>query len=365
MSTFASPPQGDLLGGILNFIGTQRQMQMVDEQRQRAMATNALLGQQMGLPPNVDAFGVQKFQTGESDLMTADSQRQSAALQRAISQATEQRTAQDFAGRNEFANNVNNYAAQNLGNSTNPMVQIGRQGGMNPYAADLIVKAITGETGNQQQTALQQSLETIRTQGANQRNQDALAAQAQAAALERTNKQADQSRLAGEIAQAYAEAQKTGDFSKVVGFAPELLGSQAFQFLQEGTQTRVSDEKKRQREEEERAKRIEGLGGEGGASAQNANFSPEQLNQIALARIQGSYLNGMAPEAQAATVIRETEGIGPSHLWRAVKQAYPEIYDKVWNQRQKEKAQEEYQKALSRAKNPILDRIFNSALPKG
>lgn len=50
-----APPQGNLLGSILDFIG-QRTAQQVEQ------GTRGYLGAQAGLPENVDPFGVQKYQ---------------------------------------------------------------------------------------------------------------------------------------------------------------------------------------------------------------------------------------------------------------------------------------------------------------
>lgn len=70
-----APPQGNLLGSIQNFIGQRRQMQMLEQDRAREQATMAAINAQMGYGSGVDPFGMQKFETGQSNLETASTQR--------------------------------------------------------------------------------------------------------------------------------------------------------------------------------------------------------------------------------------------------------------------------------------------------
>lgn len=68
-------PQGGLIESIMDFIGEKRKQAEFDRQVQTEMATQAAINAQMGYPSGVDPFGMQKFATGESNLKTAETNR--------------------------------------------------------------------------------------------------------------------------------------------------------------------------------------------------------------------------------------------------------------------------------------------------
>lgn len=131
-----SPPQGNLLGSIMDFIAQSRTLQQQG-------ATNQLLNSQANLPYNVDPFEVQKYQ-GEGMRQQVMGDQNARAQQQQDWQGQDRQQSQQSS-----AALVNGYL-QNPQYAGDPMLGPLLNSGGTPTVADAVLKILGGDRTQQQ-----------------------------------------------------------------------------------------------------------------------------------------------------------------------------------------------------------------------
>jgi hypothetical protein len=126
-----APPQGNLLGSLMDFVVQSRALQQQG-------ATNQYLNQQQGLPTNVDPSAIQNFQ-GEGQ------RQQIAGAANSRAQQDQDWRGQDRSDARGSAANIVNSFLQNPEYANDPMVGPMLRSGNNPTVADQVLSILGGD----------------------------------------------------------------------------------------------------------------------------------------------------------------------------------------------------------------------------
>lgn len=185
-----APSQGNLLGGIMDFIGKKRQLEQEQQMQQTMMATQQALNSQQGYADGVDPFSMQKFATGESNLQTAETNR---GVSQGRFDLDKQTQDSSYGAAAAIAKGLQPGGASH-GMYDRPDINMLLPGASNPAVLDQIIKQIGGIETNQQNG---RNFETERS-ATNLDNLQEIEARAQAEGRVRSNDNTQQRQIAVE-----------------------------------------------------------------------------------------------------------------------------------------------------------------------